>query len=324
MLRDDKSFLTGIACRVGADPSTGCSFYYDDPACGDYGLDEGAWRRLDQNLVEKRKIASVLAVKKLRGFYRDFLIVSRRNDAFIPINDKWTFISIDDLLERYPADPLGMIEESLVNLSKLVSHPSDGIEITGANWWVFYSYDSLSSSYMIGQLAILDYVSQWHTRTPPELKDTLVASIQAKGWEKISDLRSSSNSEINQAFVAMWFDPQTTEIYEKGIKPAIEHDGTKCIRIDYTEHNRKICDEIISEIRKSKYVVVDVSGDRKSVYFEAGYAIGRGIEVIWTIKEEDLKSIVQSFDTRQYNHVSYSNAEDLRTKLRNRISATIR
>ena len=64
-------------------------------------------------------------------------------------------------------------------------------------------------------------------------------------------------------------------IFEDGFKPAIEDDNrTKAVRIDRLEHNRKIDDEIIAEIRRSRYLVADFTGNRAGVYFEAGFALG--------------------------------------------------
>ena len=74
----------------------------------------------------------------------------------------------------------------------------------------------------------------------------------------------------------MWFDKTMDNFFFNGIQPAIEHDGTKCIRIDFKEHNNKICDEIIAEIRRSRYLVADFTGNRGGVYYEAGFAYGLG------------------------------------------------
>ena len=93
------------------------------------------------------------------------------------------------------------------------------------------------------------------------------------------------------------------------------------MRIDKTEHNDKICDRIISEIRTSGLVIADFTGQRGGVYFEAGYAMGLGIPVIWTCRSSDVDGL--HFDTRQYNHISWDSAEDLRIKLVNRIRATL-
>ncbi|MCC8996552.1 MAG: nucleoside 2-deoxyribosyltransferase [Nitrosomonas sp.] len=144
--------------------------------------------------------------------------------------------------------------------------------------------------------------------------------ITAKGWSRISELQNKPNKESNQAFVAMWFNNKMNSYYQS-IKEAIELDGTQCIRIDSEQHNNKICDEIIAQIRKSKYLVADFTGNRGGVYFEAGFALGLGIPVIWMVRNDYLKKI--HFDTRQYNHIVYKTEADLKQQLIYRIQATI-
>ena len=68
-------------------------------------------------------------------------------------------------------------------------------------------------------------------------------------------------------------------------------------------------------------MVADFTGNRGGVYYEAGFAGGLGIPVIWIVHEDDLDDV--HFDTRQYNHITYSTPEELRDKLKARILATI-
>lgn len=126
-----------------------------------------------------------------------------------------------------------------------------------------------------------------------------------------------------QAFVAMWFDESMKAAWETGFKPGIENEtDIKAMRVDLKEHNEKICDVIISEILKSSFLVADFTGNRGGVYFEAGFAKGRGIPVIFTCQAGKWADELH-FDTRQYNHIIWDSPEDLRIKLQNRISATI-
>ena len=60
---------------------------------------------------------------------------------------------------------------------------------------------------------------------------------------------------------------------------------------------------------------------RGGVYFEAGFAKGLGREVIWTVRKDRLSYV--HFDTRQYNHIVWSDESDLRNQLSKRISATL-
>lgn len=60
---------------------------------------------------------------------------------------------------------------------------------------------------------------------------------------------------------------------------------------------------------------------RGGVYFEAGFAMGLGIPVIWTVEKGSLGDV--HFDTRQYNHIVWDTPETLRNMLKARIGAVI-
>lgn len=152
-------------------------------------------------------------------------------------------------------------------------------------------------------------------------RDTGGVLIQSEGWIHAESLRKKTNS--TQAFVAMWFDPSMDDIYKEGIAPAFEDTGMKPFLVSQKEHNNKVDDEIIAEIQRSRFMVADLTGHRPNVYFEAGYAMGRGIPIIWTCKEPENKDEQPHFDIRQYNMIFWKDAEDLRTRLHHRIRATL-
>ncbi len=157
-------------------------------------------------------------------------------------------------------------------------------------------------------------------------------TLTSKGFESLESLESGG-AATTQAFVAMWFDQSMDEAYRLGFDPAIEEAGYRPFRVDQKEHNNKIDDEIIAEIRRSRFVVADftcgmiggtdgqVSISRGGVYYEAGFAQGLGIPVIWTCRADTIDHV--HFDTRQYNHIVWSTPEELRQKLLNRIRAVI-
>jgi hypothetical protein len=113
-------------------------------------------------------------------------------------------------------------------------------------------------------------------------------------YEEMVATRAASS----QAFVAMWFGPDMTDAYDSGFKLAISGAGYDPLRIDRKQHDRKIDDEIIAEIRRSAFVVADFTGHRGGVYYEAGFAHGLGRRVIFTCKTDHLKEL--HFDVRQY------------------------
>jgi hypothetical protein len=146
----------------------------------------------------------------------------------------------------------------------------------------------------------------------------------ARGWQELDNLRRL-RTDSSQAFVAMWFSDSTNEAYVEGIQPAILQTGYNPVRIDKKEHNNKIDDEIVAEIRRSRFLVADFTCEPKNVrggvYYEAGFAQGLGLPVIWTCKETSLIDL--HFDTRQYSHIVWKTPTDLREQLKNRIGATI-
>ena len=142
---------------------------------------------------------------------------------------------------------------------------------------------------------------------------------------KYLDNSNKKSTNSSQAFVAMWFDDEMNEAWAKGFRPGIEEAGYEAVRIDKKNYNDKIDDEIIAEIRRSRFVVADFthgeSGARGGVYYEAGFAHGLGIEVIFTCRED--KSEEVHFDVRQYNQIVWKSVDELKSKLRNRIVATL-
>lgn len=156
--------------------------------------------------------------------------------------------------------------------------------------------------------------------------------IEPDGYGRLDEMKYSLTPSA-QGFVAMWFDQDMNEIYQKGFYSAIDKAGYKPMRIDRKEHSNKIDDEIILEIRRSRFLVADFSCEivevdkmkraipRGGVYFEAGFAKGLGLPVIWTCRKDMIEHV--HFDTRQFNHILWTNADDLRTGLINRIGGDI-
>lgn len=148
----------------------------------------------------------------------------------------------------------------------------------------------------------------------------VLVTLTLQGWRHASALRSTKH-ESWQAFVAMWFSEDLTPAYRDGIAPALRSTGYDPLRVDAVQHNGKIDDRIIAEIRRSGLVVADFTGHRGGVYFEAGFGMGLGVPVIWTCRKDAIGEA--HCDTRQYNHITWSDPADLRSKLEDRVRATL-
>jgi hypothetical protein len=288
--------------------------FFDDPVCGQYAVTHHAEFALKDEVKKKFKIACVLSERFTRGGHKPVLI--RSIDGPAETKNGFHAMGIDELLALYPKSPLEMIEQSLINLSVQIEHPGDTITIKPEQCYLLYSPDSNGVAYVLRQLESLGYVAQ-----EGSTQEDWSLTIETNGWSKLQELASSAKSALRQIFVAMWFSPEMDVFYKQGIFPAVEEFGMRCVRIDQVDHNNKICDEIIAEIRRSRAVVADFSGQRGGVYYEAGFAQGLGLPVIWTVKKDELAKV--HFDTRQYNHIVYETAAELKDALLNRLRATV-
>ena len=155
------------------------------------------------------------------------------------------------------------------------------------------------------------------------LGGSFIGTVTIDGYSRIGE--QETNIDSSQAFIAMWFNESLNDAYEQGIKTAIEEAGYKSVRIDRKPDLDKIDDEIIAEIRRSRFLVADVThgteGARGGVYFEAGFAYGLDIPVIYTCRNDMVDKL--HFDTRQYAHIVWENPEELRKGLLYRILARI-
>lgn len=142
--------------------------------------------------------------------------------------------------------------------------------------------------------------------------------VSPKGLLHLEGRRESVSSI---GFCAMWFSPDVRPLWTEVIEPATRAAGYEPLRIDEKSHNGKIDDEIMASIRASRFVVSDFTGNRGGVYYEAGFAHGLGLPVIFMCRNGD----ELHFDIRQYNCIFWSmdNLEDARAQLKNRILATL-
>lgn len=131
------------------------------------------------------------------------------------------------------------------------------------------------------------------------------------------------NKNSKKIFVAFNFDEPLTSIFNTNLKEAIESEGFEYVVVnqDNVEHNKSINDEIIVKLKTSRIVIADFTNHRNSVYFEAGYAMGINIPIIWTCQkghEDDM-----SFDTRQFPHIVWEDKNDLVKQVIDRIKRII-
>lgn len=144
-------------------------------------------------------------------------------------------------------------------------------------------------------------------------------SLSASGWKYFSRLGGEKKSD--QGFVAAWFDPSMNDSIVS-IKSAIEECGFLPMCINDEHFGETIMDKALGEIRRSRFVVIDLTGSRSSVFYEAGFARALGIEAIFVYREGEVLSGSQlEFYVRHYRCDKYATSDKLKEIVSNAIRA---
>jgi hypothetical protein len=131
----------------------------------------------------------------------------------------------------------------------------------------------------------------------------------------------ASKSGALKCFVAMWFDPSLQDVWINGFDPGIRAAGFRPVRIDKEDYIGSISDEVMAEIRRSRFVVADYTGQNNGVYFEAGFALGLGLTVIPTCRADEVPKL--HFDIKHLNTLLWNTPAELADILNRRIRAVI-
>jgi hypothetical protein len=201
------------------------------------------------------------------------------------------------------------LDRTLGVIAAMTAFPGENSQFRGSHDYpLIYAHGSTEAYFYVRQLANLGYVNH----DPPS------TMVLAAGYRRLFELQTASR-DSTFAFVAMWFDPSMSSVYQNAIAPAIEQAGYRPIRIDREQHVNRIDDEIIGRIRGSRFMVADFTGQRAGVYFEAGFMLGLRRTVIWMCKRDEMAKL--HFDTRQYNFIDYPTVADAKKRLYDRILA---
>lgn len=154
----------------------------------------------------------------------------------------------------------------------------------------------------------------------------IICRVTVNGYIIIEQLQTEFKPD--QCFVAMWFKAETRDLYDKAIAPAVKAAGYLPLLIENKiDLIGTIDDEVIAEIRRSRFVIADFThgddGARGSVYYEAGFARGLDIPVIFTCRDDQIG--VLHFDINHFLHLPWcaDAPEELIQPLKDRITANI-
>jgi nucleoside 2-deoxyribosyltransferase len=280
------------------------------PRCGRYSMTSHSVLELSRFGQEDRsKLSCLLREREIHGLPRITLISEPLQDP-----PRTPAIALDEYIhQHWPKNVAQRINRATLNIGRLSKHLGQVIDFEPKDFPLLFALNAQEFHFMLKYHAENGLVEDIAVRR---------LTLTPAGWARVLELRELNRvHDATTAFVAMSFGPELSTIYTTAIAPAIEEAGYKAIRVDMKEFTGDIMDEIISEIRKARFVVADLTEQKNGVYFEAGFALGLDLPVVWTCREDEVANL--HFDTRQYNYIVWKDAEALRQKLRHRIGAVI-
>lgn len=290
---------------------------YDCNNCGEYFYVYSSVAPEEPGAENKAKIAAYLCERTLN--HRGKIIILNGDYKAILQNPPLPVVTTQEVLDRFPKTLTERFDKALLNLEKRTKFFGDQINIYAQDYPILYALHYEEMVAMINALKEIGYI----TATIDGIGNCRIVELTPKGFDRIYELRKNK-VDSKQAFVAMWFDTSLDTAFTNGFQKAIEEDGKyKAKRIDRAEFLEKIDDKIIAEIRQSKFLVADFTGFRSGVFYEAGFAKGLGIDVIFTCREDYKDKVKDHFDTRQHKHIFWKDEDDLYKQLLNSIKANI-
>lgn len=126
------------------------------------------------------------------------------------------------------------------------------------------------------------------------------------GWEHFEQLRHKSKDSY-RAFMAMAFnEPDIATMLTLHFKEAVKRAGFDLRPLNEGQPAGLIDNQIRSAIRTAAFVVADLTHANNGAYFEAGFAEGLGVPVLYTCEASVFKEKKTHFDTNHMVTIPWS------------------
>jgi nucleoside 2-deoxyribosyltransferase len=153
--------------------------------------------------------------------------------------------------------------------------------------------------------------------------------LTVEGWAEVRKRNLSANT--NNVFIAIQFNwPGEEELHEKilkAIQRACQANGYEALPVTQNTTGY-ITDQIISDIKKSRFVIAELTYNNRGVYFESGFARGLEIPVFHVIRKEHIDDETSPdkklhFDIKQIMYRDWTEVDELEQKLTDWIASAI-
>jgi hypothetical protein len=146
--------------------------------------------------------------------------------------------------------------------------------------------------------------------------------LSMDGWSRYQELTRRAVAS-RTAFMAMDFKDLTVRnVLNECFKPAVARAGFSLRPLYEVQDAGLIDNQIRAAIRAARFVVADLSNDNRGAYFEAGFAEGIGLPVIYTCEGSKFDDKKTHFDTNHMHTIPWR-LDDLQ-KAADLLTATVR
>ena len=288
-------------------------FRFINSEFGEFVISEKALKRIED--TDQYKVLSLLFEQNLKksGIYA--ITLAEEKEKLQWKYDDHISLSLEEFLGRFPSNFIEIQQRAL--LIFYYKYTEYGQEIKHINKHAFFAKNNSELFFILKSLKEKGFIEALILEGADGNSFVEPYQITVDGWLEIEKIIKDYRKK--QVFIAMKF--KDMDKVRNSIRQAIIDANFSPLRIDEKEHINEISSEIQYEISQSGPVVADVTGQNQGVYFEAGYAMGLNIPVIWTCNEKEKNDI--HFDIRQYNTILWEDENDLYERLKKRITAVM-
>ena len=288
------------------------SEYFECPQCGNFELQNPIYF-VTQNFLEiKHLLAGFLFETNHGKSSRDYPKLSTEK-----VKEILKSPLIPRKISEKPIKLLKYLNDQTTEFGELLKYPPAAMYAKSEQEACNIYEDLLSKGFIVGS----------------QSRNEEGTAITLLGMAYLGKYERDNITKPDYAFVAMWFskkNPFTENVWKNIIEPACLEAGYLAVRVSERHFNGIVVDDLLAIITESSFAVVDYSGYRGDVYYEAGYAKGLGKEVISMCHESWFNNIEEKnhtvyFDENRNNFIVWETGkeEDARIELTNIIRTTV-
>ena len=300
--------------------------------CGKFSISEYTLADVDRNKIASYLYYHSIFDESAQSFKTNFSIHRKQEK----VKENETCLLYEQIENWYPTTFSEKINIFLLHLYEKTKYMGDKVyisptQIESACFVIRFFNGNIDNRNNQVQY-FLDYLKKQGDLTPDSIFTEYC--LAPKGYQRIDELQKHFSNNKN-VFVAMSFADEAKPIREAIRKGVIKAKYSPTI-MDEIIHNEQIVPAMLRMIRESRLLILEITNPNYGAYYEAGYALGLGKEVIiccssevyrkeYTTEEEKKyeRYLKPHFDVAQKQILVWDDYEDLTYKLSEWIKAII-